>query len=620
MQLTLRAQLPSGARSEAALVDQARAGDDRAFEELYARYRERIHAFILSKVRDHGRAEDLGQEVFISALRQLRATDSEIIFKPWLYTIARNACIDEFRRGARVREVSLESDGLPAGSRGVGLQSGLPTPAAAIESKQTLADLRSAFDGLNETQHKLLVMREFEGLSYDEIGTRLGMTRQMVESGLFRARRKLGAEYDELASGRRCEQIQTAIDAGELQTARGLGIKLRRRYSRHLSHCQPCRHVAMVAGVDDALLKPRSIVDKVAGLLPFPLLRQLVSRGTRGASHHAGGGLAGGAGATGAGAAGLGAGQAAAIAALVIGGAGGGLVAVDQATASHHTGARAIAHIAGAGRSPAAGHATVSAGSPSGPGRSGAGASPGGRLAARTSARGSSAGGGGGPVPRGPGGGSGSGNGSGSGSGSGSGNGSGSGTGSGGGSGSGGGAGTGSSTHHRGGTGTTSTGVGTKVSGVTTTAQKTVTGVGTTVNKTVSGVGKAVNKTVSGVGTTVQKTTSGVGTTVNKTVSGVGKAVNKTVSGVAPGVGTTVQKTTSGVGTTVQKTTSGVGTTAQKTTSGVGTTVDKTTTGVATTVQKTVSGVTGGGSSSSGTTTTSTSTNPVSTLLGPILP
>src|SRR5579875_810712 len=342
VQLTFRAPSTSGRGSEAAMVARARAGDDRAFEELYARYRERIHAFILSKVRDHGRAEDLGQEVFMSALRQLRASDSEILFKPWLYTIARNACIDEFRRAARAPEVPIEPDELPTSSGTARMESRLPTPAAAIDSKQALQDLRGAFDGLNETQHKLLVMREFEGLSYDEIGVRLGMTRQMVESGLFRARRKLGEEYDELASGRRCEQIQTAIDAGELQTVRGLGIKLRRRYSRHLSHCQPCRHVAMMAGVDDALLKPRSIADKVAGLLPFPFLvrwllsgrrvHRLFGRGVRGASHAATGGLAGGASTTGAGA-GFSAAQAAAIAALVLGGAGGGLVAAEQATA-----------------------------------------------------------------------------------------------------------------------------------------------------------------------------------------------------------------------------------------------------------------------------------------------
>src|SRR5579875_2129195 len=132
--LTLRALSPSEAPSETELVDRARAGDDRAFEMLYSRYRGRIHAFILSKVRDHGRAEDLGQEVFISALRQLRANRNEIIFKPWLYTIARNACIDEFRRGARAREVPLEAEELPLGSGPARMESRLPTPAAAIDA------------------------------------------------------------------------------------------------------------------------------------------------------------------------------------------------------------------------------------------------------------------------------------------------------------------------------------------------------------------------------------------------------------------------------------------------------------------------------------------------------
>src|SRR6202012_2649224 len=72
------ARLP--AHSEQELVAAIRAGDDRAFEELYARYRERIFAFILSKVHDHGRAEDIAQEVFMSALRRLRASEQTIAF------------------------------------------------------------------------------------------------------------------------------------------------------------------------------------------------------------------------------------------------------------------------------------------------------------------------------------------------------------------------------------------------------------------------------------------------------------------------------------------------------------------------------------------------------------
>ena len=74
--------------SEQDLVAATRAGDDRAFEELYARYRERIFSFILSKVHDHGRAEDIAQDVFMSALRRLRRSDQAIAFKPWIYEIA----------------------------------------------------------------------------------------------------------------------------------------------------------------------------------------------------------------------------------------------------------------------------------------------------------------------------------------------------------------------------------------------------------------------------------------------------------------------------------------------------------------------------------------------------
>ena len=99
---------PTCADSE--LVAAVRRGSDRAFEELYSRYRGRISAYILGIVRDHARAEDIAQEVFISALRRLRDTDRPIAFKAWIYEIAKNACIDEFRRTRRAREVPLEPE------------------------------------------------------------------------------------------------------------------------------------------------------------------------------------------------------------------------------------------------------------------------------------------------------------------------------------------------------------------------------------------------------------------------------------------------------------------------------------------------------------------------------
>src|SRR4051794_39955304 len=83
------------------LVAAVRRGDERAFEGLYERYQRRVAGFIYGMVNDYGRAEDITQEVFVSALRRMRATERPIAFKPWIYEIARNACIASFRRTRR---------------------------------------------------------------------------------------------------------------------------------------------------------------------------------------------------------------------------------------------------------------------------------------------------------------------------------------------------------------------------------------------------------------------------------------------------------------------------------------------------------------------------------------
>ena len=242
-----------------------RAGDDGAFEQLYERYQRRISAYVFGMVHDHGRAEDVTQEVFISALRRLRATDAPIIFKPWVYEIAKNACIDAFRRSKRAEEVSYDADenGL---DRSRLVASG-PTPDAAVDQRMTLRNLQGAFGGLSEAHHQILVMRELEGLTYRQIGERLGMSRPSVESTLFRARRRLTEEYDELVSGERCRRVQDIIEAGG---DRRLGVRDSRKMARHVSHCQPCRRAACLAGLDVEHLAPRPVRSRIAALLPVP--------------------------------------------------------------------------------------------------------------------------------------------------------------------------------------------------------------------------------------------------------------------------------------------------------------------------------------------------------------
>src|SRR5581483_12478335 len=105
MAVAIRANHQAYAGDEDQLVAAVRAGNDAAFGVLYERYRPRIGAYVQHMLSDHGRAEDIAQEVFISALRRLRATDQAVMFKPWLYEIAKNACIDEYRRSRRTQEV-----------------------------------------------------------------------------------------------------------------------------------------------------------------------------------------------------------------------------------------------------------------------------------------------------------------------------------------------------------------------------------------------------------------------------------------------------------------------------------------------------------------------------------
>jgi RNA polymerase sigma factor (sigma-70 family) len=249
------------------LVQAVRAGDDLAFERLYDRYHRRIAAYIVGMVRDHGRAEDLTQEVFVSALRRMRQTGRPIAFKPWIYEIAKNACIDAFRRSRRAEEVSYDAEeGLGAGDYGK-LVATTASPDAAVDAKQRLDHLCGAFGGLSDAHHQILVMRELEGLSYREIGERLGMSRPSVESTLFRARRRLTEEYGELVSGERCQRIQGIIDgAGQ----RPLGARDQRRVGSHIAHCRPCRRQACLAGLDAAALVRRPARARIAALLPLP--------------------------------------------------------------------------------------------------------------------------------------------------------------------------------------------------------------------------------------------------------------------------------------------------------------------------------------------------------------
>src|ERR1044072_2018697 len=134
------------------LVAAVRAGDDRAFELLFLRYQSRIAAYVRGMVRDRERAEDITQEVFIAALRRLRATEAPIAFKPWIYEIAKNACIDAFRRSRHTSEVSFDADEGP----GASMASSAGEPDAVVDAKLAIDNLCGAFGGLSRAHDDIL--------------------------------------------------------------------------------------------------------------------------------------------------------------------------------------------------------------------------------------------------------------------------------------------------------------------------------------------------------------------------------------------------------------------------------------------------------------------------------
>jgi RNA polymerase sigma factor (sigma-70 family) len=255
--------------SDKDLVEAVRDGDDAAFEELYRRYERRIGAFVFGFVRDEGRAEDVTQEAFFSALRRIRQTDTDISFRPWIYEIARNAAIDLHRRTSRTEEVSIsEHEALrPTDRRRL---VGSAAPESALADKQRLEHLSGAFDELSESHHRILVLRELEGLSYREIGEQMELTAPAVESTLFRARRRLEHEYSEIDTGRRCDAMGPVI----AKLAEGLGSSRdRSRLARHARRCNLCRRRARELGVEP-IDRARSIAARAAALIPVPAFIQ----------------------------------------------------------------------------------------------------------------------------------------------------------------------------------------------------------------------------------------------------------------------------------------------------------------------------------------------------------
>jgi RNA polymerase sigma-70 factor (ECF subfamily) len=180
------------------LVEKARQGDARAFRQLVELHQSRLFAVAYGMLRDRDEAMDAVQDAFIKAHKKLTEFEGNAAFSTWLYRICVNLCIDRKRADARRRKVDLDDalateigdDSLYAESEIGGRLSGA-NPLKNTADKELGGELARAMASLSEDHRSILLLREVEGMSYEEIAETLGIPRGTVMSRLFHARRNM---------------------------------------------------------------------------------------------------------------------------------------------------------------------------------------------------------------------------------------------------------------------------------------------------------------------------------------------------------------------------------------------------------------------------------------------
>ena len=180
-----------------------RGGNVRAFELLLRRHKKPVFNFLWRQVGNRALAEELLQEVFLRVIRSASSYQEQAKFTTWLYTIARNLCVDAARRAEHRRTLSLDA---PSGDAGRALSDGVADPAADPSRQALSRELRRSIEqaiaALPDEQREVFLMRERSGLPFKEIASIVGVPENTVKSRMRYALERLRealAEYKDLA-------------------------------------------------------------------------------------------------------------------------------------------------------------------------------------------------------------------------------------------------------------------------------------------------------------------------------------------------------------------------------------------------------------------------------------
>ncbi|HLI50275.1 MAG TPA: RNA polymerase sigma factor [Thermomicrobiaceae bacterium] len=179
---------------EASWVSRAKEGDQAAFEAIFERYSRQIYGYIYRMMGNPEDADELTQECFIRAYKSLSHTSQELKLSAWLHRIASNACLDVLRRRQRIRWLPWESH------KHEHLLHARPLddPERNALSQETQLIVQHVLNQMNPRNRMALVLREYEGMSCEDIGQVMALSRSAVKSVLFRGRQEFRHIYESL--------------------------------------------------------------------------------------------------------------------------------------------------------------------------------------------------------------------------------------------------------------------------------------------------------------------------------------------------------------------------------------------------------------------------------------
>jgi len=178
--------------NEKDLIEKAKSGDIEAFEQLIISCEKKVFNIAYRMIGNYDDANELAQEVFIKAFRSIKNFKGDSLFSTWIYKITANVCLDELRKRKNKNILSLDQDiELNDGDVKRQISDNAPSPDMEVESKEIKTIVNESIQQLPDDYKSVIILRDIQGFSYDEISKIVNCPEGTVKSRLNRARQAL---------------------------------------------------------------------------------------------------------------------------------------------------------------------------------------------------------------------------------------------------------------------------------------------------------------------------------------------------------------------------------------------------------------------------------------------